>query len=181
MKKWIIGAAVFFIAGVICTAGITKRLGGGDKDVVESYYAELVNDNSELKKLEKEIVANKGNLYELDGRFSSYNRLSTDYYSDATNKANSIRDAALKAKVNEWVTNSRVEHSTRIAELTRLLGMLRDKQITQTDYHLAVKIAMTLPMIEKYQRDNLPSDAEYQKLMKELDETIRKLQGMAKK
>jgi hypothetical protein len=181
MKKWIIGAAVVVVAGVICMSGISKRLGGGDKDVVEAYYAELVNDNSELKKLEKEIAANKGNLYELEGRFNSYNRLSTDYYSDATNKANTIRDATLKTMVNEWVTNSRVQYGTRITELTRLLGMLRDKQITQTDYHLAVKIAMTLPMIEKYQRDNLPSDAEYQKLMKELDETIKKLQGMAKK
>ncbi len=181
MKQWITGVIVLVIACIFCTAGITNNRGGGPKDVVEAYYADLVDKSSELKQLEKEVQASERNLYEMESRFNSYNRPSTEYYTDASSKSNGIRDAALKATVQGWVTNSRTQYATRIADLTKVLQQLRDKKITQDDYHIALKIAATLPIIEKYQQQNLPADAEYQKLLSQLDETIKKLQGAAKR
>ena len=185
MKKWIIGASALVIAGFVCTAYYgdngSLRKSGGDRDVVEAYYADLVDKNSALKQMEKEIQSNEKNVYEMESKFNAYNRPSADYYNDASNKANTIKDATLKATVQGWVTNSRTQYATRITELTRLLGMLRDKKVSQDDYHLALKIAATLPVIEKYQQQNLPSDTEYQQLMKDLDVTIKKLQEMAKR
>ena len=185
MKKWIIGACALVITGFVCTAYYgdngSLRKSGGDKNVVEAYYADLVDKNAALKQMEKEIQGNERNFYDMEGKFNTYNRPSTEYYNDAGNKADAIKDAALKATVQGWVTNSRTQYATRITELTKILGMLRDKKVSQDDYHLALKIAATLPVIEKYQQQNLPSDTEYQQLMKELDATIKKLEKMAKR
>ena len=153
MKKWIIGAFALVVTVFVCTAYFNDdgslRKSGGDKDVVEAYYADLVDKNAALKQLEKEIQSNDKNSYEMESRFSAYNRPSTEYYNDAGNKANAIKDATLKATVQGWVTNSRTQYATRITELTRLLGLLRDKKITQDDYHTTLKIATTIPVIEK--------------------------------
>ena len=179
--KWIVSISVCVIAGIVCMSGISKSLGGGERDAVEAYYSDLVDKNSELKQVVREIQANDKNFYELEGRLNSYNRISNEYYGDANAKANGIHDATLKATVLGWITNSRTQQSERIAALTKLVGLLRDKKITQDDFHAAVKIAVTLPVVEKYQQQNLPTDAEYNKLMKDLEETVKKLQGMAKK
>ena len=179
--KWKIYAAAFVFAGLVCMAGVSKRMGGGEKDVVEAYYADLVDKSSELKQLEKEITNNERNVYEMESRFNAYNRPSTEYYSDAARKVKGIHNETLKTLVNGWLDNSKSQYYTRIADLNKLIATLSEKRASQEDYHLAVKIAMTLPIIEKYQQEKLPADGEYQRVLNELDATIKKLQASAKK
>lgn len=178
--KWIINAAVFVFACIICMAYYGSR-GGGEKDAVEAYYADIVDKSPELKQLEKEITANERNVYEMESRFNAYNRPSADYYTDASRKINGIHEAALKTMVQGWLDNSKSQYATRIAELNRLLASLKEKRSLEDQYHIALKIATTLPIIEKYQQQNLPANDEYQRVLNELEATIKKLQHSAKR
>lgn len=179
--KWIINAGVFAFACLICLAwygdnGARKSYGGGEKDIVEAFYSDVVDKNSELSQLEKDLQGDLRNAYEMEARFSAYNRPTTDYYTTADHKLNGIRDTELRAKAKSWIDASRTQYLQRIEALSNLLRMLQEKKVTAADYHTLLKIALTLPVIEKYQQQNMPNQAEYQKALDELNAVIKKMQ-----
>ncbi len=179
--KWIIPSAVLVFACIVCMSDTRKRYGGGGKDRVDDLYAELVDRNSELKQLEKDLQNAYKNADDAEDRFGSYNLPSSEYYASATAKANLIHDAELKTKVNTWIDASKAQYAQRIMDLTNLLKMMKEKKISADDYHYALKIGLTLPVIEKYQQQSMPSDAEIKAAINQLNESIQKMQSLNRK
>ncbi|HYF30877.1 MAG TPA: hypothetical protein VD993_07145 [Chitinophagaceae bacterium] len=185
--KWIINIAVFAGACLICMAyyegdfDTKKNYGGREKDLVETFYVDLVDKSPELRQLEKDLQANFRNAYEMESRFNVYNRPSAEYYNAAGHRANLIRDTALKAKTRAWIDVSRSQYNQRIAALSSLLRTLQERKVSAEDYNQALKIAMTLLMIEKHQQQGMPNAAEYQQAINDLNTSIQKMQDMIRK
>jgi hypothetical protein len=67
----------------------------------------------------------------------------------ASQKARAINDTALEARMVKLVAESDSRFHARIAALESLFKQLENRSITLNDYHLAVKLVMTLPELEK--------------------------------
>lgn len=61
-----------------------------------------------------------------------------------------------------------------------ILNSIKTKNITLTDLHTALKIIRTLPVIDKYQKNNLPATQPLQGYLNEVDKTIKQADTLIK-
>ena len=145
----------------------------GSDDLVENLYGDLVDKTPELKALEYKI----DNLYSSkDDSTKSFNRFdlkSLSYYSSAENHVEQIKDSLLKNKMKALIANSLSEYHSAISSHTAILKSIDTKYLALGDLHTMIKIIRTLPLIEKYQQDNLPTIKSLEGLSRHLDRTIK--------
>nr|WP_199000111.1 hypothetical protein [Flavobacterium sp. ASV13] len=142
-------------------------------DLSEEIYNELVSNSIELKKLEDEL--DKFNPKDTLSLFNDYDRKSEDYYHDAYDHANAIKDTLLKNKMLNVLENSSKKYSQKTAELNQLLKTIYQKRKDIDDYHTALKIVLTIPVIEKYQNENIPKKSPFEKVIKDQNSLIEKI------
>lgn len=151
---------------------ISKR---GSDDMVESLYAELVNSDLKLKNLEKDIEELKEQKTDSLKLFTKYNGRSVSYYESANNHLNQIQDSSLRFKTKLILKNSRNTYDHNISAFTTMIGNLDDKDVSLDDLHAILKIIITLPLIEKFQKENYPSTIPLDKVLKEYEKTIKRI------
>jgi hypothetical protein len=62
-----------------------------------------------------------------------------------------------------------------------LLKLAEDRRKALNDLHILLKLVKTLPMIEKYQQENLPSEKPIEALIRQYDKLIREADAATKK
>lgn len=145
---------------------------GSSIDLVESLYQELVEKNPALQKLEEELEAFRSKTGDLDEKYSKYNSKSSSYYSSAKQKLAGISDSLLRMKVDALLTNSSKKYATKTAEINALLAQISKNGSIIHDYHVALKIILTLPIIEKYQDNHQPNQKVFEDLVKKQNDFI---------
>ena len=156
---------------------LSKR--GGKEDLVESLYAELLNKTPELKDIEKQIsYLDEARTDSVEG-FSSFNEKNKDYYASAISHTTNIHDSALSNKIRLMISNSQSAYKTQTAGHNSLLAILDSKAVKLEDLHVILKIVKTLPLIEKYQKDNIPDKRPIEKTINEFDKTIKKIDSLS--
>jgi len=135
-------------------------------NLIDAIFKELVEKNSALKKLEDDLLVLKGKPDELTEKFNNYDSKSDSYYGSAEGEAVEISDSLLKKKMKEFILTSSKQYSSKISEINSLINSVSKKDLTLNDHHLILKIVLTMPIIEKYQNDNLPDKNEFKVLMK---------------
>ncbi|MBK8712101.1 MAG: hypothetical protein IPL97_09560 [Niastella sp.] len=157
---------------------ISKRSYG---DLVESLYNELLDKDKDLKKLENEIKVlneSKGDTTESFGNFDNKNE---SYYSSAGRHIDQLSDSLLKTKMRTIITNSLTNYNSLVARHNQLLKVIEAKGMTLNDLHTVLKITKTLPLIEKYQRDDLPSTKSLEGYIHKQNEVIKLADTLTKK
>jgi len=149
--------------------------------LVESLYSELVNKTPELKKLEDDLDIYDERMRDSLKVFADYNLKSNAYYGDALYEIKSMNDSVLKKKIYEIVENSKKNYDKKNAKIEALLGVLNKNDISIRDYHKVLKIMLTLPIIEKYQDENLPGSKPIDNLSKEQSVLIKKINELTPK
>ncbi|MDI9862294.1 hypothetical protein [Flectobacillus roseus] len=151
----------------------------GQHDITQELYDYLVSKNVALQQLEKDIENFNSN--EASEKYAKYDNKSSNYYTSAGNNITSIEDSLLKKRISFLITSSKNKYQNRTHELQSILKHISQKNLTLHDHHTALKIILTLPLIEKYQKDNIPDknefnllDAEQQKLIKRIDSVTPK-------
>ncbi len=144
-------------------------------DLVEELYAELVDKFSELKKLEKDLNELSSKPNELTRPFHNYNNKSMNYYNSVDFTVNSINDSLLKKKVLTLIATSKSKHSARTAEMNAIIKRISQNIESLNEHYSVLKIVLTLPLIEKYQAENLPSKKELNDLIKEQQKLIQRI------
>ena len=177
--KIFIALALATTGVILFTSGIEKRYGGRE-DILERLYSEVVDRNTSLKQLEKELVEHEEQHAELRSRFETYNQPSTQYYGAASQKLKGIRDSSLSKRIRGLVIQSEDNYRLRTSELNRLRVLLQEKSISIEEYHIALKIITTLPEIEKHQKEKLPSVQEFDALLRKMEESRQKLETRTK-
>lgn len=127
----------------------------GKEDIVDGLYNEAVNENEALKKLDdaiKELNKSKNDSLDAFGIFDGQNKL---YYSTASTHAEEIGDSILKSNIKALIAHSLAKYNAATGMHDSLLKVIALKEGVLKDLQKALKIAYTLPMIEKYQEDNV--------------------------
>jgi phosphoenolpyruvate carboxylase len=201
MKKQIIIAAVILAALTSCSnsrkqdnseqeipkaledksSSFTIASKRGPDDLVESLYNELVDKTPELKKLEDKIDDLNKSKNDSTELFDKYNEKNQSYYSAANRHLERITDSLLRDKMKVLIANNLSKYNSIISRHGDLLKSIDTKSLTLNDLHAILKITRTVPLIEKYQKDKLPSAKSLEGFSKQLDETINYTDTLIKK
>ncbi|MDB5200652.1 MAG: hypothetical protein JWQ27_61 [Ferruginibacter sp.] len=157
---------------------ISKR---SSDDLVESLYNELMTKNIDLKTLEDkidELNTSKSDTIELFDKFDKKNQ---SYFNSADNHISDIKDSFLRDNMKLLIANDLKKYDASVARHNELLKIIEAKGLTLSDLHNILKIVKTLPLIEKYQRDNLPNTKSFEGYIKRQDESIKLADTLAKK
>jgi hypothetical protein len=158
---------------------VTKR--GYDEDILESLYSELVDKTPELKKLEKDIDIIYSSTGDSLEAFTSFDSKNDRYYNSAGSHAQGIKDSLLREKMKTLIQASLSNYSSLTAPHNNLLKSIESKQATLADVHAALKIVRTLPVIAKYQKNNLPDTKPLEGLSQTLTKTISEAEKLSNK
>jgi hypothetical protein len=151
------------------------------EDMVESLYSELVTKDIALKTLEDkidELGSSKSDSLHLFEKFNSKNQA---YFNSANGHVAVIKDSLLKNKMQNLIAKNLAKYSSSVAKHNELIELIAKKNLTIDDLHIVLKIVRTLPLIEKYQKDNLPNTKSLEGYIKQQDETIKLADTLAKK
>jgi hypothetical protein len=151
----------------------------GQYDLTQELYEELVRKNAELQKLEKDIEAFNPNV--ASEKFFKYDNKSVNFYNSANEKANSITDSLLKKRISSIILTSKNKYQIKTNELNSILNSISQNTTKLKDHHSVLKIILTLPLIEKYQKDNIPDKNEFNSLDTEQQKLIKRIDNLTPK
>ena len=137
------------ISGIISS----KRLGYGS--LIEELYDDAVSKNSELEKLEKELSAFNDIKGDSLKDVEKYKARSLDFYSSGKNLSETIADSTLKKKLAAIIDASDKRYQTKTGNLNNLVKLMEQNEVSITDYHTMLKLMVTIPIIERYQDQQL--------------------------
>ncbi len=130
-------------------------------DLVEELYKELLENNTELKKLEDAIENSNSKSISLENNFNEFNNKSVNYYKSAHSHTTMIKDSLLRTKITAVINKSTLNYDSKTYDLKYLLKEISEKKSAIQDYQTALKIILTLPVIEKYQKENILNQNEF--------------------
>ena len=116
-------------------------------NLVNNLYQELVDKSPKLKALEDEL--NGLDPRDTTSIFHDYDNKSDNYYRSAIGQMEGIRDSILKKKIQNLIEKSSDQYGSKKAELESLVSTINEKRTEITNYHTALKIILTLPLIEQ--------------------------------
>ncbi|WP_125719595.1 hypothetical protein [Flavobacterium ustbae] len=142
-------------------------------NLVDNLYQELVDKSPKLKALEDELHAL--NPRDTTAIFHNYDNKSYNYYGSAKGQMEGIRDSILKKKIKSLIDKSSDQYGSQKAELESLVSTIDEKRTEITNYHTALKIVLTLPLIEQYQKENLPEKSPFEKVIEKENQLLEKV------
>jgi hypothetical protein len=143
------------------------------ENLVEKMYTELVEKKTELKKLEEQIeLINQNDSLEA---FHNFSDKSDHYYSSARTIALDIADSSIRKKAMDLIAASTEKYKHKVSSLDSLQQVIINKKKDISNLHEYLKIASTLPLMEKFQKDKLPSEKTLRDKIKSQDEVIGQL------
>jgi hypothetical protein len=196
MKKYArcILASIFIITG--CgqkdtrkddTPGDSKILQGKSTEIsytrskgnlAEQLFDELKSSSPQLKDLDDGIGSLSGRAEEQQDEFEKYENKPVSYYAAANNLAATISDSLLRNRIIELIASGKKNYEKNSAPIKNLLSQIAQNRLSLNDGYTAVKIVMTLPVIEKYQKDNLPEPDAYRLLLHDQERVLQELDSM---
>ena len=150
-------------------------------NLMEELYQELVDKTAELKKLEDDIGSYVPQLGKVKDKFDNYDRKSDQYYSSSENRVTSIADSSLRKRLEIILTSSKKQYLTNIEELNSLLRLIQQNHVGLNDHHIALKVILTLPIIERYQIENLINKTDLIELIEEQKALIKATNSLTPK
>jgi hypothetical protein len=150
-------------------------------DLVESLYKELVSKDIDLKKLEDKIDELNKSKSDTTELFDKFNGKNQSYFSSADRHVSEIKDSLVRNKIKNLVALQLTKYNSKIARHNELLKVIETKQMTISDLHNVLKIVRTLPLIDKYQKDNLPSTNSFEGYIKQQEDAIKLADTLSKK
>ena len=157
--------------------GYTKR--GGN--LVDQLYEEIVEKNSDLQKLETEITEFESEPYDTQNIFKNYEEKSKHYYNNASDFAKQINDSVTKNKILDIISKSSEKYNKQSSKVSELVAEIKNKENTIETNHNILKIILTLPIIEKYQIENLPKNSIFEKIIEKQIELNKKIENRTQK
>jgi len=145
----------------------------GYDDIIESLYKELADKTPELKDLETKFNALSTSKSDSTKQYNKYNRKNKSYYNSADNHIKQINDSILRKKMRSLISSSLTKYNSKVYRHTELLKSIEKKTMTLDDLHEMLIIMTTLPLIEKYQNDNLPTTKSINGYSKQLDKVVQ--------
>ena len=150
---------------------LSKR--GGN--LIDELYAELVEKTPELKKLEAELETFQETQSETQNIFYNYDEKSIQFYKNASGFTNRITDSLSKKRILALIEKSNKKYDSESEEINELVKQISNSQNSIQDNHNILKIVLTIPLIEKYQKESLPKKEVFLKTIAKQKELNKKI------
>lgn len=157
---------------------VSKR---GYDDLLESLYSELQEKMPELKQLENRIAALRESKSDSTASFNTFNTKNQAYFGSANGHIEQIKDSVLRSRMQLLIANSLLRYNTSTAHHNAIIHYIETNEVTLNDLHTILKITRTLPIIEQFQKDNLPSAKPLDGFANELTKTALLADTLSKK
>lgn len=154
---------------------------GRYSDLADQLYADLVSQSADLKQLEPRLGNVDEQRSDSTAAYTEFNRQNDNYYTSAERHTGTIRDTVLRAQVLSIVKQSSQRYSQATARHESLLSSIAEKVRTIEDTHEALKVLLTLPVIQQYQKEHLPSTKSMEDLLREMEGLKKEVDALKKK
>lgn len=149
---------------------VSKR---GREDLIDNLYAEILAKDLALKKVDDNIKEIENGKSDSLKKFNSYDEKNQDYFVSANAHVKEINDSVLRKTLTALIAKNMEAYKVRTLQYKKLASSIDTKTSSLNDLSLALKISRTLPLIEKYQKENLPSNKSILNLSYKIDQTIK--------
>lgn len=153
---------------------------GNREDLVERLYAEKLKSSKELSVLD-DAIRDARQYYDSTKTYNEYNEKSTSYYSAANGRLSGIKDSVLRKKLERVVKSSSDKYALLTSQHRTLLSQLDTNGTRIDDLHTVIKVLVTLPDMENYQKKNLPAAEPMQKAVEKQKNVIRRMDSLVVK
>jgi hypothetical protein len=157
---------------------ISKR---GSEDLVDELYEEAIKNSSELKALGKKISELNEKKNDSLRFFEKYKFKNQDFYTSVNRHLGSIQDSLLKKEISAAFEKDKTGYNNIIARLNEFGSELAKQSIYTIDHEVALKLFITLGMMQQFRKSNTPPSMllgsvlnEYKTLNHKLDSAILK-------
>lgn len=147
-------------------------------DLVEALYQDLLSGSPELNKLEKVLTKSENEEIEAQKIFHNFTSRSENYYLSANKKARDLKDPILKQQFQLILSKSENKFRNKVSGLNILLKALSNNRAYINDKLTALKLTLTLPLIEQYQNKNMPDDSDLKSLIKDQNLLLKKVNNL---
>lgn len=152
--------------------------GRTNEDIIESLYKEALKNDIELQKLETTIAELNSSKKDSVELFENFNSKIQFYYRSANRLVAAIKDSTIRDEINNIVSSHQIKYNNLVSMHTNLLKTIEMQQMNISDLQNILKIIHTIPIIEEYQKNNIPDTQpmeEYRKLQYEVIREAKKL------
>ncbi len=157
---------------------ISKR---APDDPVNTIYTNLVDKSADLKNLDERISGLQDERMDSTEMLTEYIHPNEQYYTSAERHIQSISDTVLRTAILRIMNESKDRFDASMKSTKNLLNSI-DSTIKQIDNQRELlKVLMTIPVIQEYQRLNTPSSKSSKDLEAELNILKRKFDSIIKK
>lgn len=150
-------------------------------NLIEDLYTEILETNATLQELEKEFKTIDNKAIDSLKKFNQYNDKNNSYYNAAKQYTAAIIDSVLKKQMEELVKKSEETYRKRISSHEQFIKKKEELANHLKNLHTTLMLAVTLPVMEKYHKENLPSikplnaiNSQYATLIQKMDTIIKK-------
>lgn len=148
-----------------------KRYASGN--MVNAIYIDLVKKTPDLQNLENQLEQFDGSKSDSLAAFNNYAAKVESYYSSADQNLERIDDTVLKERLKTLLAAEKGKYAAKANKYETLIKDIDKENIVMKDYYETLKIVATLPVIVKYQNNNLPD----LKSIKAVDEQAKTLKA----
>ncbi len=134
-------------------SSISKRY---SSDMVQNLFNEAVTKDSELQKLTNRMNTIGEIMADSLKPYRTYIQNNNMYWSSANRYISQISDSVLKHDMKEIFKNLESNYKAAISKHSFLMEKLEGKEMMLHDYEILMKLSVTIPMINSYQKNELP-------------------------
>ncbi len=156
----------------------TKRSGN---DLVQELYEELLKSDPSLITFENAVLELPAQKSDSLNYYQVFTAKNFQYYTSAETYLSQIKDSVLKNRIKALLAESRLKSENALSEHQKLIAEIDTKNNRLADLHYAIRIAVTLPVMEKYQKENNPSTAPIKAINNKYDALITKADSLFRK
>lgn len=138
-------------------SSFSKRYTDISSDIIPDLYKEAVEKDVNLKKLNDKL--NGINEMKADSlkRYSGYFQNNEKYWFSANSYISEISDSVLRNDLKEIFKKMESSYQSSISRHNTLMEKLEAKERILKNYEILMKLSITLPMIARYQKNELPN------------------------
>jgi hypothetical protein len=144
-----------------------------NENVLDLLYLDLKEQRPELKALEQQILEVDHAKEKALEDYTKYNSKNEHYYATANHHLATIKDSLLRNSIELLLNKSQYAYDQDNAAMALAAAQLENRSVSLHDHQEALKIILTMNLIEKYQKKQLPDATEYEKIMNRYNQSIR--------
>jgi len=138
-----------------------------DASLMQGIYADQVTKRPDLQKLENQLEHFNEGMPDSLAAFNKYAQTCNRYYDSANGALREMKDTVLRDRLRSILAESKHKYEQKTNRFSVLMKDIDSNQTAFTNYYTALKIAVSLPLIENYQDKNQPGTQPVEALSKE--------------